>query len=194
MTGKTRQRRCERKFRPTFPTRPRRKLIRHALPITAMAFTADGRQLVVGGYHELLVWDAKSGTLVSRVGNIPQRTFGIAFSPDYSWLAVAGGSPGVSGEVRLIPWGDGPKKRCRSQRFWRRMTTCFLRLHFGRMAAQLAAGGADGSVRVFDVATGAEKLQNQQSCRLGDRCLLSAPTASASPRRAETRRQKFSTR
>ena len=81
-----------------------------AIPITAMAFTPDGNQLLVGGYHELLVWDPTSATLVARVGNIPQRTFGLAFTADGSWLAVAGGTPGVSGEVRLIPWDGGPKK------------------------------------------------------------------------------------
>src|SRR5262245_43978071 len=28
-----------------------------AIPITALAFTPDGSKLVVGGYHELLIWD-----------------------------------------------------------------------------------------------------------------------------------------
>ena len=34
------------------------------IPITAMTFTPDGKQLLVGGYHELLVWDPTSATLV----------------------------------------------------------------------------------------------------------------------------------
>ena len=80
-----------------------------AIPITAMAFTSDGSRLVVGGYHELLVWDPAAAKLVARVGNIPQRTLGLAFNADSSLLAVAGGSPGVAGEVRLIPWQSGPK-------------------------------------------------------------------------------------
>jgi hypothetical protein len=129
-----------------------------AVPITALAFVADGAQLVAGGYHELLIWDTKSGALVSRIGNIPQRTLGMAFSPDGSWLAVAGGSPGVSGEVRLIPWGDGPNKAA-GPRVLATHDDVFFAAAFRPDGTQLAAGGADGLVRVFEVATGAEKLK-----------------------------------
>ena len=153
-----RQRRCATKFHATFPTRPRRKPIRRQFPITAMAFTPDGSQLVVGGYHELLIWDPTTGTLVARVGNIPQRTFGMAFSPDSSWLAVAGGSPGVSGEVRLIPWQSGPKQDA-EPKVLATHDDVFFDVAFRPDGQQLAAAGADGSVRVFEVATGVERLK-----------------------------------
>ncbi len=123
-----------------------------------MAFTADGSQLVVGGYHELLIWDAETGTLASRIGNIPQRTFGMAFSPDNAWLAVAGGSPGVSGEVRLIPWNDGPKHDAQTK-ILALHDDVFFTVAFRPDGGQLVAGGADGSVRVFDVPTGVERLK-----------------------------------
>lgn len=130
----------------------------HPLPVTAMAFTADGAQLVVGGYHELLVWDVKSGSLVSRIGNCPQRIFGMAFSPDNSRLAVAGGSPGVSGEVRLIPWGDGSNTTS-GARILITHDDVFFAVAFRGDGTQLAAGGADGLARVFDVAQGHEKIK-----------------------------------
>jgi DNA-binding beta-propeller fold protein YncE len=129
-----------------------------ALPVTAMAFSADGAQLLVGGYHELLVWDPATGILAARVGNIPQRTFGVAFSPDSSWLAIAGGASGVSGEVRLIPWsngtpgGDAPKVLATGE-------DVFFDVAFRPDGQQLAAGGYDGSVRVFETATGVERLK-----------------------------------
>jgi WD40 repeat protein len=129
-----------------------------ALPVTALAFTSDGNRLVVGGYHELLVWHPAAGTLVARVGNIPQRTFGLAFSPDNSWLAVAGGSPGVSGEVRLVPWQDGPKSDAESK-VLAVGDDVFFAVAFRPDGQQLAASGTDGSVRIFDVATGAEQLK-----------------------------------
>jgi mono/diheme cytochrome c family protein/dipeptidyl aminopeptidase/acylaminoacyl peptidase len=129
-----------------------------AVPITAIAFTADGRQLVVGGYHELLIWDVASGKLAARIGNTPQRIFGMEFSRDHRWLAVAGGSPGVSGEVRLIPWNDGPTKDSQP-RVLARHDDVFFDVTFRWDSGQLAACGADGSVRAFDVSTGAERLK-----------------------------------
>ncbi len=129
-----------------------------ALPVTAIAFTSGGDRLVVAGYHELLVWDATAGTLVARVGNIPQRTYGMAFSPDNSWLAVAGGAPGVSGEVRLIPWNDGPRPDA-EPKILVTHDDAFFDVAFRPDGQQLAAAGSDGLVRVFDVATGAERLK-----------------------------------
>ena len=52
-------------------------------------------RLITGGYHELLIWDATTGTLQTRVGNMPQRTFALAFNPAGTLLAVAGGRPAV---------------------------------------------------------------------------------------------------
>ncbi|HJQ78508.1 MAG TPA: WD40 repeat domain-containing protein, partial [Lacipirellulaceae bacterium] len=129
-----------------------------ALPITAMAFTPGGDRIVVGGYHELLIWDAAAGTLAARVGNIPQRTFGMAFSPDNAWLAVAGGAPGVSGEVRLLPWKDGPRPDA-DPKVLATHEDVFFDVAFRPDGDELAAAGSDGLVRVFDVATGAERLK-----------------------------------
>lgn len=129
-----------------------------AIPITAMTFAPDGGQLLVGGYHELLIWELTSGTLVARVGNIPQRTFGMAFSPDGSWLAVAGGAPGVSGEVRLIPWRRGPKSDA-TPKILATQEDVFFDVAFDPSGNALAAGGADGYVRVFETESGLERLK-----------------------------------
>jgi WD40 repeat protein len=141
-----------------------------ALPVTAMAFTPNGNQLLVGGYHELLIWDAETGALVARVGNIPQRTFGMAFSPDNSWLAVAGGSPGVSGEVRLVPWNDGPKPNSEAM-ILATHEDVFFDVAFRPDGQELAASGTDGSVRVFNVPAGTERLQiNNHADWVNDVC------------------------
>jgi WD40 repeat protein len=129
-----------------------------ALPITAMAFNTNGSQLLVGGYHEILIWDPSEGTLIARVGNIPQRIFGMALSPDGSWLAVAGGSPGVSGEVRMIPWNDGPKRDA-DPVVLAAHEDVFFDVAFSSDGVQLAAGGTDGAVRVFDVSAGTLRLK-----------------------------------
>jgi WD40 repeat protein len=142
-------------------------------PITAMTWSRDGARLIVGGYHEVLVWDAASGALAARIGNMPQRTLGLALSPDGAWLAVAGGAPGVTGEVRLIRWQDAPASdtpqavappAAAAQAELQPVVLAtlddvFFDVAFRGDGQRLAASGADGAVRVFDVAAGAEVLK-----------------------------------
>lgn len=123
-----------------------------AIPLSALTFSADGSQLLVGGYHEILVWDPVAGTLVKRIGDIPQRVFGMEFSPDNSLLAVAGGSPGVSGEVQLIPWDNGPKPEAKSNILVTH-DDVFFDVSIRPDGLQLAAACSDGTIRVFDIAT-----------------------------------------
>lgn len=130
----------------------------HPIPVTAMAFTADGSQLVVGGYHELLVWETKTGSLAARVQNIPQRVLGVAFTPDGSRLTIAGGAPGVSGEVRAIPWSEEQKK-ANTPIVLATHDDVFLAVACRNDGAQLAAAGADGTVRIFDLAANRETLK-----------------------------------
>jgi WD40 repeat protein len=125
------------------------------LPVTALAFTTDGAGLLVGGYHEILVCDPASGKIGERVGNVAQRTYGMALSSDGQWLAVAGGAPGVAGEVRLISWaGSGPGST--PPRVLARLDDVFFSVAFRPDGKQLAAGSADGRVRIFDVMEAAE--------------------------------------
>jgi hypothetical protein len=129
-----------------------------AIPITAMAFTSDGARLVVGGYHELLVWDIATAKLVARLGNMPQRILGLAFNSDASLLAVAGGSPGVAGEVRLLSWRSEPKRN-KNLEVLATQEDVFFDITFRPDGRQLAASGADGSVRIFDLPEGVERLK-----------------------------------
>jgi len=129
-----------------------------SIPITAMAFRPDGSQLLVGGYHEILVWDPTTATLVARIGNTSQRILGMAFTPDGSWLAVAGGSPGVSGEVRLIHF-EGGNKAIAEPKALATSDDVYFDVAFSPDGKRLAAAAADGSVRVSDIPSGSERLK-----------------------------------
>ena len=50
------------------------------LQVTAVAFSTEHDLIFSGGYHEILAWDTE-GNLQSRIGNVGQQTFAIAFSP-----------------------------------------------------------------------------------------------------------------
>ena len=128
------------------------------LPITSMTYTADSGQLLIGGYDELLAWDLARPKLVDRIGNISERTFGMAFSPDKAWLAVAGGSPGVSGEVRRIHWKDKKTAEADSK-VLATSDDVFFGVAFAPDGKHLAAAAADGAIRVFDALSGAQRLK-----------------------------------
>ena len=77
--------------------------------INALAFTPDGKKVVVGGNHELTVWDAATGKLTRRIFTRAERAHAMIFLPDGK-LAVAGGRPGQEGDVRIYDIDAGKAK------------------------------------------------------------------------------------
>ena len=118
------------------------------VPVTAVAFSPDGGEVLVGGYHEITVWDASEGTLVRRIENVGQRTFAIRPSADGKLIAVACGEPGRSGEVRLIDFVTGEVTAVVA-----RSTDVALDVAFRPDGAQLAVAGADSLIQVVDLST-----------------------------------------
>ena len=123
------------------------------VPITAIAFHPNGRQLVIGGYHELTVWDPRDGSLLQRIQNVARRTYGLAFNSDGSLLAVSGGDPGRSGEVRLLNPVDGSEVKLLDT-----SVNVIFDVAFRPDGQKLAAGFADRTMHVYDVESGMEEL------------------------------------
>jgi WD40 repeat protein len=73
-------------------------------PITALAFSPDGKFLVSSGPKSLFVYDANN---LSRTIPLTGIARALAFSPDGHTLAVAQGIPGRSGSVALIDFESG---------------------------------------------------------------------------------------
>ncbi len=84
----------------------------NAVPVTAIAFSIDGTQLISSGYHETLVWNIADGSLSQRINNQAQRTFAIHPLRQGTWLAIAGGTPGSIGELRLVDRASGVVSQC----------------------------------------------------------------------------------
>ena len=133
--------------------------------VNALLFTPDGKKIVVGGYHELTVWDVPSGKLEKRIHTRSERAYGLAFLPDGK-LAVAGGRPGQEGDVRIYDLNakgkevggvlvlDGVRDKAVLIKELLETDDSILALALSTDGKQLAAGGCDRIVRVWDLATG----------------------------------------
>jgi WD40 repeat protein len=136
---------------PTHPAPP--EAYRATMPVTAVAFSPDGSQVFVSGYHELTAWNTSDGKLARRIPGLGQRTFAIQFSLDGQLLAVACGTPGKHGEVRLLRPYSGELVKVLGM-----TSDVVYDCAFSPSGDRLATAAADGVVRVFDVATGSEQL------------------------------------
>jgi len=127
------------------------------VPIAALAFSPDGRTLAAGGYHEVTFWNPTNGVLVRRLKNVDQQTLALAYSPDGAWLVIAGGTPGRSGEARLVDVRNGFVSRAVVH-----IGDLLLALAFRPDGRQFAVGGADNVIRVIDLPGGQEARRIEQ--------------------------------
>ncbi len=128
-----------------------------AVPIMALAFRPDGRELAVGGYREVTIWEPGTGRLLRRIPGLAQRTQGLAYSPDGATLAVAGGVPGESGELAVVdPAGGKPPRVIASA------SDLILGVAFSPDGSLVASAGADRTLGVFEVASGRELCRVKQ--------------------------------
>ena len=124
------------------------------VPITALAISPDGAEVIASGFHEVTTWKIADGTPARRLQGMAERVHEIAYSPDGKWLATASGDPGQFGSVQLwIAEPDGGGKLARDLL---ETTDSVFAVAFSPDGTKLAAAGADRAVRVWEVATGKE--------------------------------------
>jgi len=117
--------------------------------VTALAFSPDGTQLAVSGYYEVTIWDLDSGTLVRRIGGLPERITALAWHRKTKQLAVACGSPAQWGTVALVDFRENAQVR-----FLCDLPDMALCVAFSPDGSRLVAGGADRTIRIFDARSG----------------------------------------
>ena len=126
-------------------------------PITALAFNPEGTELAASGYHEVTLWSAADGKLLGRIDHLPERICSIAWSPDGKQLAVAGGTPGLSGQVVMCDPASS-----RAGKVLDRIADLTLVVRFSPDGEKLAAGGADNVVKIFETKSGKQLVRIEQ--------------------------------
>ncbi|MFM8479352.1 MAG: c-type cytochrome domain-containing protein [Planctomycetaceae bacterium] len=127
---------------------------RTAIPVTAVAFSPDGEQLASSGYHEVLVWNAGDSTLLRRISNLAERIHDIEYSADGTRIAVASGTPGQLGELKLFSTADGKLIRTLV-----RSRDSIFAVAFSPDGTKVACAGADRSITVVNPETGEQLVR-----------------------------------
>ena len=122
---------------------------RAAVPVMAVAFAPGGKEIAVGGYYEVTVWNVETGALVRRWQHLPERIQALAFSRDGKELLVAGGTPGEYGELAVVDTATGLRSKVLDT-----FNDIVLAAVFSPDGRRIAAGSADAALRVYDAPTG----------------------------------------
>lgn len=126
---------------------------RRPVPVSAVSLSHDGQEVAASGYHEVTIWNAASGALARRVKNVPQQVHAVDYNNDGTLLAVAGGTPGTFGEAKLFNPADGTLVKDLGA-----MPDVAFCAVFSPAGDKLAVGGADRTIRIYDVASGKQEI------------------------------------
>jgi WD40 repeat protein len=122
----------------------------HLSIVESLAYSPDGRFLASGSFREVVIWDAQTGLLRTRLTGFVDRVVALAFSPNGKLLATGGGAPSEDGEIKLFDVASGKlvadiKNGHSDQVFG---------VSFSPDGKKLATCGADKFVKVFEVPGG----------------------------------------
>lgn len=120
-----------------------------AAPITALAFSPDGKQVAVAAGGRVELRRSPNGRARKTLTGLPGKVNAVHFSPDGKQLVTAGGIPGLNGAASL--WEVRSGKRLRE--FGGHRDTLF-DAEFSPDGSLLATAGYDRTIRLWQIADG----------------------------------------
>lgn len=119
--------------------------------VTAAAYDSPGTTVAVATAAEVRLFDAKSGETLRKIPADAGRITAVAFSPEGRLLAVASGTAGKSGIVRLHSLSDAAEA-ARPLAVLSGHTDAIHTIAFSPDGQHFASAGYDRTIRVFSLA------------------------------------------
>ncbi|MFO0876743.1 MAG: c-type cytochrome domain-containing protein [Gemmataceae bacterium] len=125
---------------------PRRQV---PTPVTAVAYSADGKMLAAAGRGEVLVLASASGEVVARIPAGQDRVTALAYAPRSSLLAMAASTAGKGHEVRIVAGQGTPSLTLQHD-------DVIQALAFSPDGRYLASASYDRLIKIWDLAAAKE--------------------------------------
>ena len=118
-------------------------------PVTALAFSPDGKYLAAGSFRRVVVWDLGAGTAAAVLTDPIGMVHDLEFAPDATALWLAGGDSAIQGEIRsyAVPGFESAVVIDQG-------SDAVIGLAVSPDGTRLAATGFDRQLRIFELPAG----------------------------------------